>query len=368
MVKLICLGPQGNPRTGQSQATEKWVASSRHDILAINNNFEGMGRISKLIRTFVLPFRVIRGTWGIKPAAMYLSIKRSLFGAMADLACVLAYQLVADGPIVVHLHGADLASVRQSRLSHFLFRRIWKKVTDVIVLSPKMAEQLEGLPQRPIHIVRNFSEAFATAESINEKVAEFNGEPLRVLYLSNIMFTKGFTYLVDAIKSLRNEGFMITLTLAGKPLEDSCMTADEALARLTEGLGEGVEYLGAVHGARKWKLLDEAHVVALPTFYSSEAQPICLIEGMAFGCIPLTTRHNYNEDYLDPRSAIFVEKQSSISISEALLELMSNPKIAASRMQFSSEIAICQFDENKFVRAIDSVMNDAVQRTGGFRG
>jgi glycosyltransferase involved in cell wall biosynthesis len=226
-----------------------------------------------------------------------------------------------------------------------------------------MREQLEGLPQRRFHVIGNFSEAFATVDSVAEKADAFHGAPLRVLYLSNIMFSKGFSYLIDAVKMLRADGHLVTLTLAGRPLSDSYMDAEESLARLKRALGEGVDYLGPVCGEQKWNLLEAAHMVALPTFYPTEAQPISLIEGMAFGCIPLTTHHNYNEDFLDPGAAIFVEKQNAKAIAEALRTLIVNPGDAAVRMRVASAIAIDRHCVKRFVGAIDRVLDSAVQRT-----
>jgi glycosyltransferase involved in cell wall biosynthesis len=258
MATVLCVGPQGMPSTGQALATDTWVACSAHNVLTINNNFEGVGHLKRIIKTLVLPLLVFRHARRARPVAMYLSLKRSVLGAAADLSCVIAYQLVVAGPVVVHLHGADLASVRQSRLADALFRCLWCVVSDVIVLAPRMAEQLEGLPQRRLHIVNNFSQAFATIESVVEKANNFQGEPLRVLYLSNIMFSKGFSYLIDAVRELCAEGHLVTLTLAGKPLGDSYISAEEALVRLKSGGGEGLITL-VLFAARRngsfWKLL-----------------------------------------------------------------------------------------------------------------
>jgi glycosyltransferase involved in cell wall biosynthesis len=103
--------------------------------------------------------------------------------------------------------------------------------------------------------------------------------------------------------------------------------------------------------------------VALPTFYPTEAQPISLIEGIAFGCIPLTTRHNYNEDFLEPAITMFVEKRSTEAIVEALRSLIVNPSEAATRMRLAYAIANEKFDMMQFVNAIDRVVDEAIQGT-----
>ena len=64
---------------------------------------------------------------------------------------------------------------------------------------------------------------------------------------------------------------------------DEFQCAEMVGTYLEAGLGDGIEYVRPVSGAQKWDLLKKAHVLALPTFYGPEAQPISLIEGMAFG-------------------------------------------------------------------------------------
>jgi len=359
---ILCVGPQGMPRTGQALATDTWIAHSRHKVVSVNNNFEGLSGHARFVRTLALPLKVFLETRRTKPAAMYLSIKRSVFGAIGDLACVLVYRSIVTGPVVVHLHGADLATARDCLPAKALFRLLWSTVTDVIILSPQMDEQLRGLPKRRVHIVRNFSLTFASSNAISKKIHTIRQGPLRVLYLSNIMFSKGFSYLISAVNQLRADGQSVTLTLVGKPMRDREMSAKDALNLLEANLNqEGIRYLGVVHGSKLRRLLETAHIVALPTFYPTEAQPISLIEGMAFGCIPLTTRHNYNEDFLDPRIAVFVEPQNAKAISDALYALIADPEDAVSRIQLALNLAIEKHGVERFVRAIDGVLTGAIQ-------
>ncbi|MFG6511432.1 MULTISPECIES: glycosyltransferase family 4 protein [unclassified Sulfitobacter] len=359
---LLCVGPSGVPRTGQSIATETWITTSSHRIIHVGNNFEGRANFVRLLKTTTLPFRVFLRTIRSRPAGMYLSLKRSIPGAFADLLCVIAFRSIARGPVLVHLHGADLKEMQSSHLARAIVVLIWKAVTDVIVLSPRMVDQLEGLPDKCVHVIPNFSARMASEDVIQAKTKKLETEPLRVLYLSNIMFTKGFSYLVDAIRMLRAEGVNIGLTLAGRPLDDEIMSANEAIDLLNGVLGDGINYLGVLNGQEKWRQLEGAHVVALPTFYPIEAQPLCLIEGMAFGAVPLTTRHNYNEDFLDPRSALFVAPQDATAIADALRALHSNRCETWTRMKLAAQIAYDLHRVEGYTDAIDRVAYEAVMR------
>jgi glycosyltransferase involved in cell wall biosynthesis len=358
----MCIGPLGLPQTGQAFVTETWVKESLYDIVTINNNFEGKVKFIRLLQSFTLPFKVLRVARSKRPEVVYLSLKRSLYGAITDLICIMVYQFIVSGSVVIHLHGSDLMTLRNSWLGNAVMQRIWRYVTDVIILSPGMEEQLNGLPKRYVHVVRNFSNKFASAESVARKARHFSGEHLHILYLSNIMFSKGFSYLIDAVKILRAEGKNVTLTLAGLPLADDYLSAREAQLFLDTKKTKGITYVGALYGAEKWSALSAAHVLALPTFYSIEAQPICLIEGMAFGCVPLTTRHNYNEQFLDSKNAVFVDKKNVETIAKALRILMANPNDTADRMRNALKISTQNHTKAAFVESVDKIFEGVVKK------
>ena len=347
--------------TGQALATLAWAKHSGYHVESIDNNFEGMGLVRRICETLLLPYWIAIRVIAYKPVAMYLSVKRSKLGMLADLTCLAVYKLFAQGPVIAHLHGAELLRIRRFMVGRFLTRALMSRVSTFIVLSPKMSEQLVGVHPKRIRVIGNFSERFAASGCIDEKISAFANEPLRVLFMSNVIFTKGFVYLMDGVRMLRARGYQVSLTLAGRAIGDSAMSSTEVADELRRRLCDGIEYIGPVFGCAKWNLFERAHVVALPTFYDSEAQPISLIEGMAFGCIPLTTYHNYNQDFLDPRIAVFVEARSAVAIADALLKLMMNRAGAGFRMRAAWQVALENNSMQRYVESIDHAVRDAIR-------
>jgi glycosyltransferase involved in cell wall biosynthesis len=100
-------------------------------------------------------------------------------------------------------------------------------------------------------------------------------ETVRVLFLATLMPTKGYRELVTAVHHLINEGFDITLDLAGEPWSDSD-------ARwLQQHLFEpGLRYHGPLVGEQKWRLMRETNVIAVPST-APEGQPLTVLEAMA---------------------------------------------------------------------------------------
>jgi glycosyltransferase involved in cell wall biosynthesis len=258
---------------------------------------------------------------------------------------------------VIHLHGADLGQTVGRKKFRLVFGFVWKSVTDIILPSKGMADQLLGLPKRNVHVVPNFSEKIASHAVVDQKATSVSGGELNILYLSNILYSKGFSFLMDGVGDLRRKGVKARLILAGSPMGDAEMTSHMAERILVSKLGDGIQYAGRLVGDEKWDALKKAHVIALPTFYPIEAQPVSLIEGMAFGAIPLTTRHNYNCEFLPREFTVFVKKKSSEDISNALFDIYSNRKEAAIRMKEAALYARKNHSIESYLNGIDEVIS-----------
>jgi glycosyltransferase involved in cell wall biosynthesis len=112
---------------------------------------------------------------------------------------------------------------------------------------------------------------------------------LKIIYLSNLISTKGFVVAVDACRFLYNSGIELHLSLCGYPLGDEFMSIAE-VNRYIESLSceVFVDYVGPVQGEFKSKLLKESHILILPT--SKDLSPISIIEGLAHGCYIVSTK------------------------------------------------------------------------------
>ena len=82
---------------------------------------------------------------------------------------------------------------------------------------------------------------------------------LNVLYLSNLIQSKGYLQLIDAVKLLADQGFNIKLTLAGGLMssaddvksEVDFVPSDEVELMGYIGSGYDISYVGIVSGEEK---------------------------------------------------------------------------------------------------------------------
>jgi glycosyltransferase involved in cell wall biosynthesis len=206
----------------------------------------------------------------------YYPISQNRIGLLRDLVLLLPFRLLGRR-ITIHLHGAAL--------DDFLSKRPWvrlalsftvsRKQSSGIVLTESLRKCLEPIiaPEN-IRIVPNTVRIPATAAS-DEIVA--TAESLRVLFLGTLMPIKGYRELIIAVNELVQEGLDVTLDLAGE------LRSQTDSRWLSENVsGPHVRYHGPVAGDRKWQLLRQTNVIAVPST-APEGQPLALLEGMATG-------------------------------------------------------------------------------------
>ena len=121
----------------------------------------------------------------------------------------------------------------------------------------------------------------------------------RVLYLSLCYREKGLFDLVEAVAEvnarLQAKGLAkrVQLDVAGKfylPEEEAEFIKRIGGADLNDGEGPLVVFHGFADEGKKLELLGQADAFSLPSYYSFEAHPVCLVEAMAYGLPIVATR------------------------------------------------------------------------------
>jgi glycosyltransferase involved in cell wall biosynthesis len=329
-MNVLFIAPLPDPVTGQSLACRVFLDAlekdHRVDVININKASLKSGAAGG---TFGRAMEVLGFAWQAWRRArradlIYFTISESVAGNLKDL---LIYAVCAGrlDRMVIHLHGgAGMRVLMHDRpllaaVNRFFLRRLGA----IVLLGERHLDILRDLPSRQhIHLVPNFAQDpfFLAPHAIEAKFRQT--APLKLLYLSNLIPGKGYLELLAAYESLQfEEQSRLQMDFAGafeNPQDEADFRA--RIARLP-----GVRYHGVVGGANKARLLAEAHVFCLPTYYPYEGQPISILEAFASGCAVITTDHSGIFDVFEPgQSGIAVAKRSVPSIAQALVQCLTD--------------------------------------------
>ena len=227
--------------------------------------------------------RFIRCSLGVS-SVVYFVNSRSIVGFIRDFPIYLIVHLT-NTKCIVHSHGSDLISLTReysilSMVAVFLLR---KHV--VLVPSQHVSDELLFVLPK-IEVLENFTEVhedqLAKAKLFNS--IQNNEGAIKIAWNSNIIYSKGFFSAVSYIENLYTQGIDIEFHVFGIPM--ACDYKDLAACEKKFQSFLNVPwfiYRGQVSRSEVIEALADCSVVALPSFYASECQPLALIDAMALG-------------------------------------------------------------------------------------
>lgn len=347
-MKILMIGPVPPPYTGQSVSFEKLRSSfcdqSEHSIQVYHVNTAPKGRehvtglvsVSRLLETFTLVVKVMMILLTNNIHSIYLTKGSTKAGFLRDLMIVLCREIFSKrARFVVHLKGGNYDSFYFScgTLFRGLVRFFLRKSSVIIVLGHSLVKMYDFMPslEPKISVVENaLTFDCENIHSIMEERPE-----IQILFLSNLIYSKGCYHLLEAAKILLARGVTnFKLTYAGQfmgspddpvgfDVKEYSRAFLDSIAE--EGLKKHVAYAGVVSGEIKKNLLRNAKIFALPTRYHVEGQPVSIIEAMAYGCAIVTTRYRSIPDItVENDNALYVEYGNPESMADSLEFLLKN--------------------------------------------
>ena len=324
----VFIGPSDVFITGQSVAFKMLVDyESKYNVAGkkavVLYNSAGGGFLRKFFYLFLFLVKLFCVVVFRRTSVYYLSISRSYAGFLKDLPVFLA-AFITNSKLCVHLHGSDFKDFynRTNGLRRMLLDLCYRKVSMAFVLSDGMKTEFENFPQISIITV------FNCAPDLGHLAAPAGfAEGVNVLYMSNIMRSKGALELIEAVKDLHAQGIRLNLRIAGDFVSDEFMTALEVRTVFFDLISnlEFISYEGVVRGQHKENLFEWSNIVALPTYYRTEAQPIVLIEAMSCGRFILSSSYKYIPEFVtDGENGTLVQLVSKESLMEALKNIVAD--------------------------------------------
>ena len=198
----------------------------------------------------------------------------------------------------------------------------------------------------------------AHRREIIEKTVESAETPekYRIIFLAHCTREKG---LFDALAAVALANRQLTeqlspirlhLSVAGAFLYE---TERREFERWQREHPNEADYLGFLAGDAKTKLMQESDCLCFPTYYSAEAQPISLIEAMAFGLTIVASAWRGISELLPGNYPFLVAARDVSEIARALIESMKADLARQLRQHYCNG-----FTQKSYSHNLDNALRD----------
>jgi len=349
----------GSSIVGQSIKESKIINETfdcRYINLLVSRTMFETGKLSitKIIRFFSVWFELLQNLIWNKPDICYLALSTSSKSFYKD--AILVFWLRIFGvKVVYHLHNKGVSKYEGQSIDRLLYRFVFKN-SKLILLSDKLYKDIKTFVKTSdVYICHNGIEDLAIAPKIELKGSN---EPAKILFLSNLIETKGVTVLLEACKILNQKGLNFTCDFLGAEGDLSAAKFEEKVNQL--GIEDRVRYLGKRYGKEKLEAFSNADIFAFPTYYNNECFPLVLLEAMSANLPVVSTFEGGIPDIVDiGKTGYLVPQKDAETLAEKLEILIKSPELCrqfgnAGRKKYEKEFTLDIF-ERKMTEILMSI-------------
>lgn len=354
--RILILGPELGAVSGVSTHLNQLLESSlseKFDLEHFTVGSEGreetpVGRFLRLlISPFALTLRIVRR----RPEIVHINVSLDHKGFPRDAMYLVVARLLRR-KVIFQVHGGELprnlyssAFVREQ-----VVRRVLNRASVVVLLaSSELAAYSEFMPGLRMQIIANGTRLDSHA-ALPEAPVE---GPLHLAYVGRLVPTKGVSDCIEAAYLLDAAGRDFKLTIAGAgPEEADLKAAAEELVRKSK-----VEFVGPKFGDAKASLWRNSDIFVFPTSHQ-EGLPYALLESMAAGTVPITTRVGAQPDVVeDGVHGLFVPEGDPNSLFDAIVKLDDNRQL----LLLMSQASMMRIRQSYTVERLSTEFSDLYQ-------
>ena len=274
----------------------------------------GKGGIKKLLRFvgsfFTLFYKLLTHRYDL----CYLAITCHGVGFLKDAPFVLLCKLFGR-KVVIHQHNKGMSTSIDRWPYRWIIPCVYRH-TRVILLSWYLYPDIEKAVKREqVVICPN-----GIPETENGKRKTENSLTVNLLFLSNLIPSKGVYVLLDACKILKDKGLNFHCNfVGGESKEINCSVFEQAVHE--RGLDDCVTYHGPKYGEEKERYWRMADVFVQPTF--EDCFPLTVLEAMQHHKPVVSTDEGAVPDMVvDGENGFICKREDASSLASALERLI----------------------------------------------
>ena len=312
MKKILFLGRFAPPMHGAAKMNELYFNALEKDKnfsikkIKLNkyNSLENIGKVDKAkIKGYLQTIReLIFNLNKFKPEIVYLEMAPRGIAFFKDSFFVLISKLFRKR-VFIQFHAKGSKHTTKNFLARQYYKFIFKN-TKIILLSTILFDDIKNVAKlEQIKVLPNGIPDEITDKEFSKIVAKRkkNKKPI-LLFLSNMIETKGPIDVLKICNKLNKEGFDFECNFVGKFQDEEFKIRFKNQLKDFK-LEKKCKYLGAKYGKDKKKILEKTNFLIFPTKYQEECYPLVILESFMYG-VPVFSYDNgaikeiISKDYL----------------------------------------------------------------------
>lgn len=260
---------------------------------------------------------------------------------------------------IYHLHGKGI-SRRNNILDRILYSICFSN-SRVIIMSKLLFYDIKKYVNRGnVYILPNGINNCSSGDiSINRGVDGLNKDPVHLLFLSNMVKSKGIFIALEAAKILKTKGYDFIFSFAGRCYDISKKEFKDKMQEFA--LEDRVRYLGFKAGKDKFRLFKEGDIFVYPTY--NDTFPLVILEAMQFALPVVSTYEGAIPEIVDDGiTGYLVPSKDTEAVVEKLEILLNNKDLRISMGKAGRRKFLSQYTFDKFQQGLINIFNKVMDK------
>ena len=364
--KLLCILHVPPPSHGaskvgefiQNSAAVNEAFTCRFIPIRSSDTIADIGRINwkKIYFVITLYIKVLWALLVFRPDKIYFTASVRSVAFYRDLLLSTLWKVygkLTSVEVYYHYHTKGIDDFVSVSPRNLWMTRFFLRGVNLVLLSPMLvADFQKAATYKSLSFLPNGVEDPLDDDAFETVVLKRYADTaaVHVLYLSNMIRSKGCFELLNAAVALKGRHFHFHFAGGWQRGED-----EKEFFEIIElnGMRESVTFHGFVGGERKRALFEQAHLFVFPTRYPNEAFPLSLLEALSYGVPCIATDEGSIPYILDERCGVVLEDTAGLgtAILSAADALLGAQTARYCREHYLGNFTMPQFERN-FIRIL----------------
>mgnify|MGYP000373946407 FL=1 len=335
---------------------ESELVNSSFDCFCINlataGSLSDIGHISlkKLLKYFFLLKHISHVVREIRPELVYITPNAGGKAFFKDF--IVVQMLKSMGcKVIAHYHNKGVSVYQSKWVYNFFYKRFFSNLKVILLAENLYKDIAKYVKREDVYICPN-----GIPSSCKEEMeARRNNVIPHLLFLSNLLISKGVIVLLDALKILKEKEYtFVCQFIGGETAEINAVQFFEEVNK--RELSDLVTYVGRKVREEKEAFFRQADIFVFPTYY--ETFGLVNLEAMEYKLPVISTNEGGIPDIVkDGENGLICEKQNPVSLADCIAKLLDDEELRVKMGSAGHEKFCREFTLDKFENRMRDILN-----------